>query len=128
MPSLAKFVLLASVFVLAGYATTNPRASLLAVQSQLRELADVPATWPLTADERAQAATATRELRAHELTVAHAVQIALPNYCTLPGAFVGYEPKSATFVHHAGLIHRAFQPPLHLPTFPARFSSHFCGR
>ncbi len=87
MPSLAKFFLPASALVLAGCATTNPRATLPAVQSQLRERADVQATWPLTDDERAQADAATRELLAHDLTVESAVQIALLNNRSLRASF-----------------------------------------
>ena len=79
MTSIAKLFLPATAIVFAGCATTAPRATLPAVQTQLRERADVQATWPLTEDERTQAVTATRELLARDLTVESAVQIALLN-------------------------------------------------
>ena len=73
--------------LLFGCATTNPRATLPAMQSQLHERADVQATWPLTDDERTQADAATHELLAHDLTVDSAVQIALLNNRTLRATF-----------------------------------------
>ena len=87
MTSLRKFYLPASALVLAGCATTDPRATLPAVQAQLRERADVQATWPLTDKERAQVDAATHEVLTHDFTVESAVEIALLNNRALRALF-----------------------------------------
>jgi len=87
MPRLASLYVPALALVLGGCATTDPRAPLPSVQTQLRERAGVQATWPLTDDERAQADAAVRELLARDLTVESAVQIALLNNRALRATF-----------------------------------------
>lgn len=83
----AKISLPALALALAGCATTDPRAPLPAVQSQLRERADVSVSWPLSDDERAQTDSAARDLLSRDLTVESAVQLALLNNRALRATF-----------------------------------------
>src|ERR1035437_6053519 len=82
-----KLALPAALLLLAGCATSSPKATLPAVQPQLADRADVTAAWPLTQEERTKAADAVRELLATDLTVDAAVRIAVVNNRALRATF-----------------------------------------
>lgn len=76
-----------ALVLLAGCATTDPKATLPAVQQQIAARSDFAVSWPLDADERAASDRAVQSLLNEELTPATAVQIALLNNRHLRATF-----------------------------------------
>ncbi len=73
--------------LLAGCATSAPRAALPAVQTQLNARGDLSVAWPLSAKERAEVDQAVASLLAADLTPDSAARIALLNNRSLRATF-----------------------------------------